>query len=106
MEEAGAGPVRWRIASSDRVRVVRLDDAALVFNPLSWQTHYLNEAAHCVFDALSERAMSVDELIAETVEPADRLEATAQAHWTRALLAHLQDLEAMGLVTRDAGAIA
>jgi|SRR5690606_1391371 len=106
MEEAGADPVRWRIAPSDRVRIVRLDDAALVFNPLSWQTHYLNEAAHCIFDALCERPMSVDELLAETIEPDDRLDAAAQTHWTRVLLAHLHDLEAMGLVARDAGALA
>lgn len=102
MEEAGADPVRWRIASADRVRVVRLDDAALVFNPLSWQTHYLNEAAHCVFDALSERPMSVNELVVETVEAADRVSAADNARWTRALRAHLRDLAAMGLITQDA----
>lgn len=105
MEEAGADLVRWRIASLDRVRVVRLADAALVFNPLSWQTHYLNEAAQCVFDALCERPMTLEELVVETVEEHERLSAAEKESWTRMLTRHLGDLTSMGLVTRDPVAV-
>jgi PqqD family protein of HPr-rel-A system len=103
MEEAGADSVRWRLACPDRIRVVRLtDDATVVFNPLSWQTHYLNEAAQCVFDALTAGPLTVGELIAETVDAHDQLSAKETDEWTRTLLTHLGDLVTMGLVTREA----
>lgn len=102
MEEAGADSVRWRLAYPDRIRVVRLNDAAIVFNPLSWQTHYLNEAAQCVFDALTDGPLTMGELIAETVDAHDELSAKETDEWTRTLLTHLGDLVTMGLVTREA----
>ncbi|MBX6393982.1 MAG: HPr-rel-A system PqqD family peptide chaperone [Burkholderiales bacterium] len=101
MEEVGTVPVRWRIVLPDRVRIVRLDDAVIVFNPLSWQTHFLNEAAWCVFDALRSGPMTVDALIGECVEGGDGMTSEDRNEWTRILNAHLAELAAMGLVMRD-----
>jgi PqqD family protein of HPr-rel-A system len=106
MGEAGADSVRWRLTYPDHIRIVRLDDAAIVFNPLSWRTHYLNEAAQCVFDALSAGPLTVGELIAETVDSYDQLSAKETDEWTRTLLTHLGDLVTMGLVTRETDVMA
>lgn len=37
------------------VRMLSLDDDAVVFNPFSWETHVLNAAAALVLDLASER---------------------------------------------------
>lgn len=86
--------------------MVRLSEAAIVFNPLSWQTHYLNEAASCLFDALSSGSKTVSELFVETVEAAAHLDAGTREQWMRALQRHLDDLHLMGLVLRHRDAAA
>ncbi len=102
MQEARTDAVRWRIAEPERVRIVRLADAAVVFNPLSWQTHCLNEAACRIFDALAARSMSVRELIAETVEGFDALDPVERDGLMARYDRHVADLALMGLVTREA----
>jgi PqqD family protein of HPr-rel-A system len=47
-----AGP-RWRLVDPSGIRIRRFGDDALVFNPLTWETHLLNGAAVRVLDALS-----------------------------------------------------
>lgn len=42
--------------------IERFDDEALVFNPGSWQTHFLNPAGTALFEALIDRPQSVEEL--------------------------------------------
>ena len=106
MEEAGADSVRWRLAYPDRIRVIRLDDAAIVFNPLSWRTHYLNEAAQCVFDALGAGPLTVAELIAATVDAHDQLSPEETDEWARTMMTHLRDLVTMGLVTQETDIVA
>lgn len=98
--------VRWRIARPEQIRIVRLADAAVVFNPLSWQTHCLNAAACRILDALALRPMSVRELLAETVEGADTLESGEVDELVAAFDRHLGDLALMGLIVRQAEAAA
>lgn len=69
-----------------------LDDEAVVFEPLSWDAHVLNPAAHAVLDLLLEGARTEDEVaafLAEALEPAER--AAAHGH-ARRLLGELQSL--------------
>lgn len=44
---------RWRLVDPSGIRIRRFGDEALVFNPLTWETHLLNGAAVRVLDALS-----------------------------------------------------
>lgn len=106
MQDHGAHADRWRLANPDAIRVLRLDEAALVFNPLSWQTHYLNETASCLFDALRGGGKTLGELLAETVEAAASLDTQTREQWMRALQRHLDDLHLMGLVQRQRDAAA
>jgi PqqD family protein of HPr-rel-A system len=98
--------VRWRIAQPEQIRVVHLADAAVVFNPLSWQTHCLNAAACRIFDALAARPMSVRELLAETVQGAETLEPDEADELAAAFDRHVGDLALMGLIVRHAEAAA
>lgn len=97
-----ADEVRWRIAQPEHVRVVRLADAAVVFNPLSWQTHCLNAAACRIFDALAARPMSVHELLVETVQGADALEPDEADALAAAYERYVADLALMGLIAQQA----
>ena len=89
--ETASGP-RWRLAAIDRARVARYGDEAIVFNALTWQTHYLNAAAARVLDALLQGPRATMELIV-----AMDLDADAQTQG-RALAELLGDLQAKGLI--------
>jgi len=69
--ETGLPRLRWQLTSHPDVRVVRFGTEAVVFNPLSWETHLLNETAAHVVESLRRGPRSVDELAAALVEDLD-----------------------------------
>ena len=50
---------KWRLRLSEQVRIARFGDEALVFNPLSWQTHLVNDSTLQVIEALRRGSCSV-----------------------------------------------
>lgn len=87
---------RWALRTSEGLRIFREGGEALVFNPLSWQTHYLNETALRVLDALTSGPRPLEDLVAAALEGS----APADAHWRSQVLLLLEELERMGLVVR------
>lgn len=91
--------MRWRLIAPDDTAVLRFDDEALVFNPASWETHLLNEAAAFVVESLHGRAQSVEELVAAAAQASDAPLPEAFAEQVTELLGQLASL---GLVTARA----
>jgi PqqD family protein of HPr-rel-A system len=60
-----AAGARWRLVDPGGVRIRRFDDEAMVFNPLTWETHLLNGVAMSVLDALVSGPRSEAELVGE-----------------------------------------
>jgi len=89
---------RWQFTRHPDIRVVRFDAEAVVFNPLSWETHLLNETAAHVVGYLRRRPQSAAELAAALVQDLDP-ESAAEAY-TDQIEALLEELEALGLVMR------
>lgn len=87
--------MRWQLAFPEDTPLLRFDDEALVFNPSSWETHFLNEAAAFVVESLHERAQSVEELVAVASRAAEAPLPEAFAEQVAELL---QQLAALGLV--------
>jgi PqqD family protein of HPr-rel-A system len=56
---------RWRLVDPSGIRIRRFDDDALVFNPVTWETHLLNGVGMRVLDALAAGAKREGELVAE-----------------------------------------
>jgi PqqD family protein of HPr-rel-A system len=80
--------------------VARFEDASLVLNRGSWETHFLNPEAVLVLDLLQESARSEAELARELLdraelEPAERLAYLARLHEA------LTELQTLGLVVCD-----
>jgi PqqD family protein of HPr-rel-A system len=59
---------RWRLVDPSGIRVRRFGDEALVFNPITWETHLLNGAAVRVLDGLLSGPRPEAELVAEVCE--------------------------------------
>jgi PqqD family protein of HPr-rel-A system len=89
------------------LRMVALDDDAVVFNPFSWETHVLNPAAAIVLEfaaagpACTEAGVS--EVLAEVLDEDERPHAAEHA---RHVLAQLRELRLLTELTSqsDAGA--
>jgi PqqD family protein of HPr-rel-A system len=90
--------MRWQLADPRETAVLRLDDEALVFNPASWETHFLNESAACVLEALLERPRSVEEIVAAVAIESESTVPEGFGHQVEALL---HQLESLGLVRAD-----
>ncbi len=57
------------------VRIVFLDDEAVIFNPSSWETHLLNAASALVVESLQRQSLSVsdvEQLLAEALADAEK----------------------------------
>jgi PqqD family protein of HPr-rel-A system len=89
--------MRWQLANPSDTAVLRFDgdEEALVFNPATWETHLLNEAASLVLDALVEGPRSVDELVADVAKAGDVTLPDGFAEQVGELLGQL---ESLGLV--------
>lgn len=57
---------RWRLVDPSGIRIQRFGDEALVFNPITWETHLLNGVAVRVLDALFTGPKRGAELIEES----------------------------------------
>jgi len=80
------------VATPD-LRVVPLDDEAVVFNPFSWETHVLNPAAALVLDIAAEgpcSAADIAEVFAEVLDDDERPRAAEHAHSVLAQLLGLR----------------
>jgi len=90
--------VHWRLARPDATRIVVFDDEAMVFNPVSWETHLVNLTAAEVIAILRESPMSEPDLVAallaaaEVADPSHPLAGQA--------VALLAELEHLGLAVR------
>jgi len=88
--------VRWTLRTHDGLKVARFDREALVFNPVSWQTHLLNDSAVRVLEALRSGPRSLDELVAAIYGDAQAADGGTEERQIGAAL--LAELEALGLV--------
>jgi PqqD family protein of HPr-rel-A system len=84
----------WQLADPGRTRVARFDDDALVFNPVSWETHLVRLPALLVIEALAGGAQREADLAAGLLDEDDR------ASDLEALRALLEELESLGLLSR------
>ena len=86
----------WRLEYPDRTESFVFDDTAVVFNPVSWDTHLLNESAFLILEVLRsgpEHAERLAQLLAGD-EPSEHDALVGQ------VIAALADMESLGLVTR------
>jgi PqqD family protein of HPr-rel-A system len=95
-----ADAARWRLAMGDAPEPARFDDGALVFNPLTWETHLVNPAAMQILDAL--RAAPRDTAALTDVLVAGReLDHAERATYAAQVGAALAEMAVLGLVCRD-----
>ena len=89
---------RYRVATRGPVRCVVFDDETVLFNPHSWDTHVLNEAAAATLEFVTEapRARSeVTQFFAEALAPEHAAE--ADEHAARVL----DELRRLSLLERE-----
>jgi len=94
--------VRWRFTDHPDIRVVRFGAEAVVFNPLSWETHLLNETAAHVVDSLRrgpQGALELAAALAEDLDPESAPEAYADQ-----VAVLMEELEGLGLAVREPSA--
>jgi PqqD family protein of HPr-rel-A system len=83
---------RWRLADASGMRVQRFDHEALVFNPLTWETHLLNGVAARVLDAVSTTPRAEAELVQDLSGAGERDAAVREE-----IIQFLRELETLGL---------
>ncbi len=89
----------WRLADPAHVRLRRFDDEALVFNPVSWETHLVGPLGAWLIETLASGPKRESELAAALV---DEGESPAEREAARdALRPHLEELLGFGLVASD-----
>lgn len=88
----------WQLANPAQTRVSRFDDEALVFNPLSWETHLVGFPALRLIEALANGPKREAELVAEIADDDDGAASDLEGvrTETRTLLV---ELESLGLVS-------
>jgi len=95
------GELRWRFTDAPNVKVQWFDGEAVLFNPISWDTHLLNVAAGLIVEQLLTRARRTDEiahaLLAEGVE----LDPDAGSMYQQ-IASLLDQLHRLGLVVGEA----
>jgi len=97
--ETSTAPARWRFTSHPDVRVVRFGNEAVVFNPLSWETHLLNETAAHVVEALRRGPHDADALAADLTAALDP-EVSPETYVAQ-IEGLLEELEGFGLAERS-----
>ena len=90
-------PARWQLIRADALRVREWDDAGVIYDAISGNTHLIDALGLELVDLLRQRAWSVAELVTELGEalPDDR-DANAL------LSAKLEQLARLDLVTAGA----
>lgn len=92
-----AGP-RYRLATRGPLRSVVFDDETVLFNPNSWDTHVLNDAAAATLEFVAESPRTqaeVAQFFAEALSP--ELAPEADEHAARVL----DELCRLALLERD-----
>ena len=84
------GPSSFALAAG--LRVVALDDDAVVFNPFSWETHVLNPAAALVLDLVSAHPCTFSDVCGVLAEMLNDEEQPRAAEHAQRLLAALVGL--------------
>ena len=88
----------WRLTDPAQTRVRQFGDEALVFNPLSWETHLVNDSVTRVIGALARGHQSEHELGAALAgEEGGDVDAEDAGSELRSVL---EQLESLGLVSR------
>jgi len=95
---AGDPTLLWQLADPGQTRVARFGDDALVFNPLSWETHLVRLPALLVIEALAGGPTREADLAAGLIGEDDH-PAGPEASRTE-LRALLEELESLGLLSR------
>lgn len=91
---------RWRLVPGDAPEPARFDDGALVFNPLTWETHLVNPAAMQILDAL--RAAPRDTAaLADALIDGRELDDAKRATYGAQVAAALAEMAVLGLVHVD-----
>jgi len=89
--------LRWRFTDALNVRVQWFDGEAVLFNPISWDTHLLNVAAGLIVEQLLVRDCEVDEIADALLAEGAELDPDAGSmHQQIASL--LNQLQRLGLV--------
>lgn len=88
--------MRWQLAHPEDTAILRFDDEALVFNPESWETHFLNDSAAFVLESLLDHPQSVEALVAAVKGASDAPLPDAFGDQVADLL---HQLESLGLVS-------
>ncbi len=90
-------PARWQLIRADALRVREWDDAGVIYDAISGNTHLIDALGLELMDLLRQRAWSVEELVADLRDslPDDR-DASAL------LSAKLEQLARLDLVTAGA----
>ena len=88
-------PIRWRVAAQAPAERFEWDGEAVLLNPLSWQTHLLNEGARALLEAIEDGPRDEAELVAMFADEGE----SPRAEEVRRALA---ELESLGFIVRDA----
>lgn len=81
------------LKAASPLKIVEFDDGVAVFNPLSWDTHLLNDSAATVLEFLMHAARTEDEvtaLLAEMLDEESRSDAARHARSVLGELSHLR----------------
>jgi PqqD family protein of HPr-rel-A system len=99
----GSERPRWRLADLPGTRLRWLDGEAVLFNPVSWETHLFNESASLILATLLEAPQGAWEIAEALSQEGIRLdpEAGPLEAEVESLLAQLEDL---GLICSDGAA--
>ena len=86
----------WRLADPARTRIARFDGEALVFNPVSWETHLVRPLVSWLLEALEKAPTSDVQLAARLARTEDDAEDPEAA--LAEIRTVLKELEELGLV--------
>jgi PqqD family protein of HPr-rel-A system len=100
LSQARAADARFRVAPHPDLRILRIEDETLVFNPRLWHTHLLNASAALILDCLDEPA-SAAEIAAGLAEAS--ADPAAPPLSPEQIATALEELERLGIVEEQAG---
>jgi PqqD family protein of HPr-rel-A system len=92
--------LRWRVTDVQNARIQWFDGDAVLFNPISWDTHLLNLAAGLIVEQLLTTARRADEIALALVEQGVELDPSA-GPMQQQIASLLDQLERLGLVISE-----
>ena len=92
----------WLLATAEVPEALRLDDDAAIFNPVSWETHLVNEPADRILRSLARGPRTPSELASDVYGDPDA--EPAREVMVAQLIAALEEMESLGLVKREPAA--